>query len=185
VKAPRPGIASANRPRIGQFTSLLDQILHDDCALDGLAFAYSVLPSAERRALLEAVLQDAGEPTQPLMALLAVEEDPALRQRLAGLIGQHGQIDRWAFLDGDEVEGEARLTQSLPGSPTESLCLAWKQGKIHQIEIKTRNDSKNGAREVAIPEAVSTLVLLLWRHIRSGGAVPEGAERFAVFFSAP
>lgn len=185
VKSPRPGIASANRPRLGQFTSLLDQILHDDSALDGLAFAYDGLPSLDRRALVEAILQDADEPTQPLMALLAVEEDPALRRRLAQLIGQRGRIDQRAFFEGDEVQGEARLTQSLPGSAPESLCIAWKRCKIQRIAVEAGSGSKKAPPPVVISDAIGTLVTLLWRHIRSGGEIPEGVDRFAGFFSAP
>ena len=61
VKATRPGIASTNRRRSGSFASLLDQVLRDESALDGLAFAYAELPEPERPALAHAVVQDATE----------------------------------------------------------------------------------------------------------------------------
>ena len=34
-----------------------------------------------------------------------------------------------------------------------------------------------------ITEAVDTLAPLVWRHVRAGGRLPDGAERFAAFFS--
>jgi hypothetical protein len=37
---------------------------------------------------------------------------------------------------------------------------------------------------VAVADAAETLAPLVWRHIRSGGELPDGVERFAGFFSA-
>lgn len=185
VKTPRPGIASANRPRLGSFASLIDQVLEDDDALDGLAFAYAELGEPERRGLAHAVLQDAGNPTQALVAFLAVEENPRLRQRLAGLISKHGCIDQCAFLEGTEAQGAARLMQSLPGLEPESLRITWKDSKIASIEIESRKSLRNDASllAVSVAEAMQTLAPIVWRHIRSGGALPDGVERFAGFFS--
>jgi hypothetical protein len=186
VTPPRPGIANADRPRLGSFASLIDQILDDDNALDGLAFAYAELDEPERRALTHAVLQDAGDPTQALVAFLTMEDNPRLRQRLAGLIRKHGRIEQGACLEGTEAHGAARLMQSLPGLEPESLRIVWKESKIQSIEIKSRTDVEidSAATEVAVADAVETLAPLVWRHIRSGGALPDGVERFAGFFSA-
>ena len=185
VKPGRPGIASADRPRLGSFASLIDLILDDDRALDGLAFAYAELGEQERRALAQAVLQDSRKPTQALGAMLAVEENPRLRQRLAGLISQHGRIAQSAFLEGTEAQGHVRLTQSLPGLEPESLQIHWEESKIQRIELESRTDMKIRALgpAVAVSEAVEILAPLLWRHIRSGGQIPVGVERFAGFFS--
>ena len=186
VKTPRPGIASANRPRLGSFATLIAQVLGDDDALDGLAFAYAELGESERRGLARAVLQDAGNPTQALVAFLAVEENPKVRQRLAGLISRHGCIEQCAFLEGTEAQGTARLMQSLPGLEPESLRIAWKDSKIESIEIESRNELKIEAlpSRVTSAEAAETLAPLVWNHIRSGGQLPDGVERFAGFFSA-
>jgi hypothetical protein len=185
VKPARPGIASANRRRLGSFASLIDLILDDDSALDGLTFAYAELEEAERRALTHAVLQDSGDPAQALIAFLAVEESPTLRQRLVGLISRHGRIDQSAFLAGTEAQGHAHLLQSLPGLEPESLQIAWEESKIHRIELESRTDWKiaTPAKAVAVSEAVETLAPLVWRHIRSGRELPDGVERFAGFFS--
>jgi hypothetical protein len=185
VKATRPGIARADRPRRGPFASLLDQVLHDRTALDGLAFAYAELGHRERDALVRAVLQDAAEPTRALAALLAVEEEPGARQRLAGLIQRYGRVEQAAFLTGTEAQGEARLLQSLPSLDPELLRIAWKESKIESIEIESRCDLKfdDPAPAVTVSEAVETLAPLLWQHIRAGGLLPEGVERFAGFFS--
>ena len=184
VKPPRPGIASADRPRRGPFASLLDQILHDRTALDGLAFAYTELAAPERHALVRAVLQDAAEPIRALAALLAVEEEPIARQRLAGLIQRHGRVKQTAFLTGTEAQGEARLLQLLPSLGPESLRIAWKESKIKSIEIESTLDLKSDdAPAVPVSEAVEALAPLLWQHIRAGGQLPKGIERFAAFFS--
>jgi hypothetical protein len=185
VKPARPGIANTNRRRLGSFASLIDLILDDDSALDGLTFAYAELEEPERRALAQAVLQDSGDPTEALVAFLTVEQSPALRQRLAGLIRSHGRIGQSAFLTGTEARGHARLIQSVPGLETESLQISWEDSEIQSIELESRTERKIGApaKEVAVSEAVETLAPLVWRHIRSGGELPNGVERFAGFFS--
>lgn len=185
MKHARPGIAKTKRRRSGSFASLLDQILHDESALDGLAFAYAELQEPERRALAQAVVQDTGDPTQALLAFLTLEESPRLRQRLAGLISRHGSMEQSAFLEGTEAQGHARLRQVLPGLEPESLQITWEDNKIKTIELESRACLKTSApgQAVTVSEAVETLSPLLWRHIRSGRQLPEGVERFAGFFS--
>ena len=185
VKPPRPGVASADRPRRGAFSSLLDQILHDQTALDGLAFAYAELAGPDRYALVRAVLQDAYDPTRALAALLTIEEEPQARHRLAGLIQRHGRVEQSAFLTGTQTQGEACLLQSLPKLEPESLCIAWKESKIESIEIESRCDLeiRHIADSVMLSKVVETVAPLLWQHIRAGGRLPEGVERFAGFFS--
>jgi hypothetical protein len=184
VTQSRPGIASANRPRLGPFASLLEQVPHDRGALDGLAFAYGELADAERGALVQAVVQDANDPAQALLALIAVEEEPRLRRRIAGLIQRHTRIDRFAILEGTETEGESRLIQSIPGLGSESLHIAWKLSKINLIEIEPRTFSKIDGESGAVATVVDRLLPLLWRHMRAGGELPEGVARFSAFFSA-
>jgi hypothetical protein len=76
--------------------------------------------------------------------------------------------------------------QSLPGLKPESLRIAWKESKIQSIEIESPKDLKNeaSATMVTLAAAVDTLAPLVWRHIRAGGELPDGVERFAGFFSA-
>ena len=185
VKPKGPGIASTHRAQTGAFASLLDQILRDRDALDGLAFAYTELPIDERPALIQAVVQDAANPTRALLALLAVEEDQALCRRLASLVGKHGQLAQSAYLRGGEGHGEASLVQWVAGASAEALKVAWKDNRLEQIEIEARPDLDALAREasVSVAEAVDTLAPLVWRHVRAGGRLPDGAERFAAFFS--
>jgi hypothetical protein len=186
MKTARPGIADADRPRLGSFASLLDQILDDASALDGLAFAYTELGQPERRALIQAVVQDAADPTEALLAFIALEEDPGLRQRLAVLASRHAHVDRSAFLEGTETEGEARLMQSLHGLDSEALRITWNESKIETIEIESRSGLKieTSASKITTAEAIEALAPLVWKHIRSGGDLPDGVERFAGFFSA-
>lgn len=183
MKPARPGIASANRPRLGSFASLLDQILYDKTALDGLAFAYAELAEPERQALVRAVLQDSADPTRALAVLLAVEAEPRAQQRLAGLISKHGRIERSAFLEGNESQGQARLLQILPRLKPESLRITWNDSKINSIEIEFHSKSEASLPSISVADAVETLAPLLWRHIRAGGELPEGVQRFAGFFS--
>lgn len=185
VGAKRPGIVSANRPRNGSFASLLDLLPQDDDALDGLASSYAELPVRERPALIRAVVQDATSPTQALMAMLAVEDDPRLCRRLAGLIDRQGRFEQRAYLRGGASQGEASLVQSLPGTSAEALNLSWKHCMIEQIEIEPRIalDFSEPESPVSVAEAIDTLAPLLWRHLRGGGRLPPGAERFAGFFS--
>ncbi|MGB5810046.1 MAG: hypothetical protein WBG86_05910, partial [Polyangiales bacterium] len=58
MERPRPGIASADRPRGGPFASLMSNIRHDPEALDALGFAYAALSEPARRGLVRAVVQD-------------------------------------------------------------------------------------------------------------------------------
>ncbi|MGB5349657.1 MAG: hypothetical protein WBN10_08655, partial [Polyangiales bacterium] len=136
---------------------------------------------------VRAVLQDAADPTRALAALLTVEEEPQARQRLAGLIQRHGRVEQTAFLTGTEAQGEAHLLQSLPSLDPESLRIAWKDSKIERIEIESRRDLEieDAAASVSVSEVVETVAPLLWQHIRAGGALPDGVERFAGFFSGP
>jgi len=131
------------------------------------------------------VLQDAADPTRALAALLAIEEEPSARQRLAGLIQRHGRVEQAAFLVGTAAQGEARLLQSLPSLDPESLLITWKESKIESIELESLRDLKSddSAAAVTVSEAIETLAPLLWQHIRAGGQLPEGVERFAGFFS--
>ncbi len=185
VKQARPGIASANRPRVGPFATLIDEILDDDSALDGLAFAYSELEEPDRQALARAVLQDSGNPTKALLALLTVEESPRLQQRLVGLIRKHGEPEHSAFLTGTETNGCAWLVLSLAGMEAEALRLTWKENQLEDIEIKPRAplEAELPRAPTTIGMAVERLSPLLWRHIRSGQELPDGVERFAGFFS--
>ena len=186
VKGKGPGIVSTNRSRAGSFASLLDQVLRDPDALDGLVFAYSELPLDERWALIHAVVQDSANPTRALMALLAVEEDYALCRRLAALVGEHGRLEQTAYLRTGEGRGEASLVQWVAGTSAEALKVSWKDNRIEHIEIEARPDLDALASEWTVPvaEAVDTLAPLVWRHVRAGGRLPDGAERFAAFFSA-
>jgi hypothetical protein len=185
VRPSGPGIASANRPRLGPFAELLRQIRHDQTALDALVFAYTALDGAGRRALIHALHQDAQHPTQGLGAFLVVERNPELRRHLAQLIREDGRIERSAVLQGSAARGEARLIQSLSGFWPEALRVRWSRSKIDCIEIEARADLRieSPASPLVVAEVVDTLAPLVWRHIREGGHLPQGVGRFAGFFS--
>ena len=184
VESKRPGIARTDRRRSGSFASLLDQILQDERALDGLVFAYSVLPETDRLALAHAVVQDAKEPAQALLALLSVEEHPPLRDRLAALLVEHSAIERSAFVREDRGRGEAVLVQSVADREPEALRVSWDGQEIEVIAVEARkNLCLDGLARADVSETVGLLAPLLWRRIRSGKMLPLEIRRFAGFFS--
>jgi len=185
VKAPRPGIADADRPRGGPFADLVERILHDSSILDGFAFAYSELGTEGRRGLIRAVIQDVPNPGTALGALLAIESDAALAADLAGLLQRHGETKSYATLERRPGGGEACLIRSGFGFAVEQLRITWNHNQIELIEVESEIEVKSVApgAESSVPAAVEAVAPLLWRHIRAGGALPEGVERFARFFS--
>ena len=185
MKAPKPGIADADRPRGGSFAELVEQILHDPSALDALAFAYSELGTEGRRGLIRAVVQDVSDPGHALGALLAVESDTSVAADLAGLLRQHGHTESFATLETRPGGGEACLIRPRFGFARELMRITWNHNQITGIEIESRAEMKfaaSGTRS-SVANAIAALAPLLWRHIRAGGALPEGVERFAGFFS--
>ncbi len=180
-----PGIANADRPRGGPFAELVERILHDSSALDGLAFAYSELGTEARRGLIRAVIQDVADPCEALGALLAVEEDPALAAELAGLLRRHGRSESYATLERRPGGGEACLVRPGLGFAGEQLRIAWNDHQIESIEIESTIAMKSFAPAAQSPVsvAVETVAPLLWRYVRAGGTLPKGVERFAAFFS--
>ncbi|MGD8316697.1 MAG: hypothetical protein PVH21_09230 [Myxococcales bacterium] len=183
MEARRPGIASTDRPRAGSLASLLRRIREDEDALDALVFAYSRLPKSERWALAHAVLLDSTGCGTGLAALIAAEEDESLRGRLAGLLRDQGPIGTAAALFGGPADGEACLVHWVAGR-TESLRAYWSSGKIDRLAIETEEVPR--LREETVIQdpvrVIDTLAPLLWRHIREGGSLPDGIERFAGFF---
>jgi len=185
VSAPRPGIANADRPRGGSFAGLVERILHDSNALDGLAFAYHQLEAEGRRGLIRAVIQDVPNPGKALGALLAVESDAALAADLAGLLRRYGYTESYATLERQPGGGEACLIRPGFGFAGELLRITWNHNQIEVIEIESEIEMKSltAGAESPVPVAVEAVAPLLLRHIRAGGALPEGVERFAGFFS--
>jgi hypothetical protein len=76
------------------------------------------------------------------------------------------------------------LRQSFAGR-SETLCIRWSGGEISRIEIETNEDSSPEPGEATEDTVclIDALTPLLWRYIRRGGELPEGADRFAGFFS--
>lgn len=165
---------------------LVERILHDSSALDGFSFAYGKLGTEGRRALIRAVIQDVPNPGRALGALLAVEADAALAADLAGLLRRHGQTESYATLDSRPNGGEACLIRQRFGFAVELLRITWNRHQIEDMKIESEIEMKRpfapGA-ESSVSAAVEAVAPLLWRHIRAGGALPEGVERFARFFS--
>lgn len=182
VEGARPGIAKANRPRGGAFASLLDQVLQDEAALDGMVFAYEELPAPERLAMALAVAQDAARPAQVLAALLSVEEEPRLRARLGALLVEHAELEQAALRWGTAQSGGAVLIQTVRGSEPEMLRVTWNHCQISEISVEPRADSSFEEASADTRDVVEAVAPMLWHHIRTGGPLPDGIERFASFF---
>ena len=183
MNAVGPGIANADRPRGGPFAQLVERIVHDSSALDGLAFAYGELGTEARRRLIRAVIQDVADPCEALGALLAVEGDPALVAQLARLLRRHGRRESYATLERRPGGGEACLVRPGLGFAGELLRISWNGHQIQSIEIESTTAMKSFAPQSPLSITVGVVAPLLWRHIRAGGALPVGVERFAAFFS--
>ena len=186
MKTPRPGIVDADRPRGGSFAALAEQILHDSSVLDGIAFVYSELGAEGRRGLIRAAVQDLSDPGPALGTMLAVESDPAVAADLADLLRHHSQAESFATVDRRPDGGEACLIQRRFGFAGELMRITWNHNQITGIEIESRIKMKlhTTSTRSSVACAIEAVAPLLWRHIRAGGALPEGVERFAGFFSS-
>jgi hypothetical protein len=177
----RPSVANANRRRKGAFSSLLEQALTDLGALDALVFAYEALPTAERLGMAQAVVQDAQRPGPALAALLAVETEPGLRARVTEMLRAHtpGSV---VFVSGTHASGEALLRDVGPTGLEASLRIRWDDHEITDLEIKTKEDPRFCGEAVSHDAAMDLVAPMLWRHLRRGGSLPSGVERFARLF---
>ena len=179
--ASRPGIAKANRPRKGAFSSLIGEALRDDDALDALLFAYEGLACPERRAMVDAVLQDADLPAPALAALLLAEQDPELRARIAKALRPHADA-HVAWVSGTEAAGAALLRDFDSPHGEAALRITWADHEIEALAIESSTDLSFSGRATGREDAMALLAPMLWRHIRRGGALPDGVQRFARYF---
>jgi hypothetical protein len=93
--------------------------------------------------------------------------------------GERRTIDGW----GDAAHGGAILIRSDVLGAAEALQVTWNHKRIERIEIEPRHGF-NFERAQAPGPVIEALIPVLWRHVRDGGALPAGVERFAGFFSA-
>ena len=89
--------------------------------------------------------------------------------------------DLTAFRWGDATLGGAGWIQPDPDGRPEALRVCWNQNQIDRIDLEPRpNISFFGLGDAADPVALAEAVIpMLWRHIRNGGKLPPGIERFA------
>ncbi len=161
---------------------MLDQVLWDEAALDGMVFAYEELSAPERLAMAIAVAQDAAHPAQALAVLLSVEKEPRLRARLGALWVEHAALQRTAGRWGTAQSGGAVLIQTVRGCEPERLRITWNHSEISEIAIESTSDSSFEEVSADARQVVEAVAPMLWHHIRTGGRLPEGIERFASFF---
>jgi hypothetical protein len=177
----RPGIAKANRPRKGAFSRLIGEALRHDDALDALVFAYEGLPGADRRAMVDAVLQDADRPGPALAALLFAEVEPRLRARIAEVLRTHADVDL-AWVSGTEADGAALLRDVTSAHGNDALRITWTAHEIEGLAVEPSAEQSFFGRAMPRADAMAFLAPMLWRHLRRGGALPAGMQRFARLF---
>lgn len=177
----RPGLAHANRARKGEFSRLIAQALEDPSALDALLFAYEALPTAERLRMAQAVVQDAEQPIAALAAMLSVEAEPALRAHLGETLREMA-IAGVAFLSGTATRGELELIDVDRQGLRRVMHIAWAAHEITDLRVHAAGDSFPRGRATPRELALEHVAPMLWRYLRSGGALPPEAERFARYF---
>ena len=180
-----PGIAPANRRRGGDFSALVARIAEDEDALDGLLFAYESLEPGERSRLARAIIQDLENPLAAVRVLWAVEEDPSVKRELSAWIARQAGEEPWVVLRGKPETGEAWLIRLGLDGEAEALRIRWDNSEISSIEVESVDDPSFYLGDLVRPEeGAEVLTPLLWRYLRAGGVVPEGARRYAGFLVA-
>lgn len=185
VECRGPGIRDADRRRSGSFSRLIAHIEESPEALDALVYAYAELPSEARSGLIRVTVQDAADPSIPLTAFLAVEEEPAIQLQLRGLLAKHGHVARCAWSWGTRSDGGAALTQTLGELAPDTLEIHWKDHKINEIRVEASAliSFPHDAQRRPPAEVVELITPRLWTYLRDGHPMPEGADRFVGFFS--
>lgn len=197
----------------GPFRALLAAALtHNDAAM-GLACAYAELQPVQRSELLDAVIADAraeGLSLKPLLGpLCAIESDPALSERLRGLLEAHGvalsvspsgRVPPRILLTGDAGFGAALLVRPLEGAALDVLELRWDiasallhadrkrvaQHELNTLAAELHGTAKRNARatltdieEVPLDLAAEVVAHALWRYRRAHGVLPLEVSEFA------
>ena len=105
----------------------------------------------------------------------------AVLDALEALIAQHAPSGTSTFAWGTWERGGARLVPAPIAMEGESLLVSWKSNEIESIEIESKSASTFRGPETPV-DAVALrdrLIPMLWAHIRRGGALPPGIDRFA------
>lgn len=159
--------------------------------MDALADTYEALPSEGRRRLVAAVRADAAlasfDPRPVLLAFLGAETDMAAALAILTALGADRPGARGLMAEG----GGAILLQPLGGEFFRALVVP-AAGQAVQLTDRCRLEDALASAEalvgpsirpVPLGDAVDAVAAGLWSHLRSGGTLPPGAERFATLFS--
>jgi hypothetical protein len=100
-----------------------------------------------------------------------------LEARIAG----HASSGTSAFVWGTWERGGVQLVRAPIAADDESLLISWKDNEIERIEIESQAAStfRDPASAVDAGALFDRLIPMLWTHIRRGGALPPGVDRFA------
>jgi len=105
----------------------------------------------------------------------------AVLDALEALIAQHAPSGTSTFAWGTWEHGGARLVPAPIATEGESLLVSWKHNEIERIESESKVTSTFRGPETPVDAAAlrDRLIPMLWAHIRRGGALPPGIDRFA------
>ena len=99
------------------------------------------------------------------------------------LISGAARLEWAAFGWGTPERGGVRLMRASRGEGAESLRISWNSNEIERIEIESADDLSFHGPESPVDTklALERLVPMVWAHIRRGGELPPGIDRFADF----
>ncbi len=147
-------------------------------SLGGLGYSRTVerqRPGIAKAPVFPSSLEEGAEAALAVRSVLA-ELDAMIGARTAPVLA--------AFCWGTTERGGARLADTREVGERESLRICWNHNEIERIEIEPRTSVTFRGPETPIEAAalIERLVPMVWRHIRRGGELPPGIERFARFF---
>jgi len=105
----------------------------------------------------------------------------AILDDLDTLISGAARLEWVAFGWGTPKRGGIRLMRASRGECGESLRISWSSNEIECIEIESADHLNFHGPESPLDAklALEQLVPMVWAHIRRGGELPPGIDRFA------
>ncbi len=199
----RPGLARADRIDRRRFVAIALGLGVDEEATDAFVYAYRAQSPVDRRRLADAVARDldrAGhDPGRALAALFLAEEDPTVLAHLWERLHRSPDVpSSVAAVVGDDAHGGVflglRTEARGAASGLFALFVVWRGDRLElavgEPESETEAIDRLGdlagtraLRSAPVSWAIDEAAERLWRHLRAGGALPAGAERFAPLFS--
>ena len=142
---------------------------------DGLRYRRSMSPSRPGIAKAAPLPPELGDERAGRAVVRAVLGE------LEALIAGYASSGTSAFVWGTWERGGVRLVRAPVAADDDSLLISWKDNEIERFEIESQTLPKFRDPESAVDAGalLDRLIPMLWAHIRRGGALPPGVDRFA------